>query len=427
MNASYRKQTVESSSTRGSCLNTRTTLLAIMLLLPAPGAVGQSIFQDGFERFEFLPLPYVAVWQEYRGNPDKTQIISSGLSPDFNDQVMNPVASGYQLFPDIGVAADGSFVVVWQDDADGNGLYQIRARGFYADGSQRFAMITVNSVASGQQLTPAIGVADDGRFVVVWDDDLDENGLTSILARGFNANGSERFADRRIDNEGAGNQEKPAIAMAGNGDFVVSWEDDQNRDSIYEIAVRAFNSNGTAKFPQLTVNTNTAGPQFQGDVAIADNGDFVVVWTDDSDYNHFTQIHARGFFANGSQRFAVRTVNQVAPGSQYEPAVGMSNDGRFVAAWVDQSQRLVSRNFAANGNTLSGDIVLNDNRLLQQIQPAIAVSANGRFVVIWSYLGADGRIALAGRHLDFSGQTGPQVNVSSNNSYDQILPRVGIR
>ncbi len=51
---------------------------------------------------------------------------------------------------------DGKFVVVWEDDKDGNGYYQIYARGFNANGSQRFADMTVNSVASGQQRRPAI-------------------------------------------------------------------------------------------------------------------------------------------------------------------------------------------------------------------------------------------------------------------------------
>ena len=44
-------------------------------------------------------------------------------------------------------------------EIDGNGAYQIHARGFDAGGSERFARITVNSVSTGQQENPAVAVA----------------------------------------------------------------------------------------------------------------------------------------------------------------------------------------------------------------------------------------------------------------------------
>ena len=47
-------------------------------------------------------------------------------------------------------------VVVWQDDKNENGVYQILGRGFYADGSQKFPDMTINKVGAGQQRKPDI-------------------------------------------------------------------------------------------------------------------------------------------------------------------------------------------------------------------------------------------------------------------------------
>ena len=43
-----------------------------------------------------------------------------------------------------------------------------------------------------------------------------------------------------------GQQLKPAVAMAPNGGFVVVWQDDKDRDGNYEIMARGFNADGTA-------------------------------------------------------------------------------------------------------------------------------------------------------------------------------------
>ena len=71
---------------------------------------------------------------------------------------MNSEPDGQQLRPAVAIDSDGDFVVVWEDDQDGNGFYQIYARGFASDGKEAFADIAVNQVASGQQLKPAIGM-----------------------------------------------------------------------------------------------------------------------------------------------------------------------------------------------------------------------------------------------------------------------------
>jgi hypothetical protein len=162
----------------------------------------------------------------------------------------------------------GDFIVAWEDDQDGNNVYQILARGFSANGSQAFSDQTVNSVAAGQQLKPAVAMDASGNFVVVWEDDQDGNDVYQILARGFHADGTERFADITVNSVAAGQQLKPAIAMDASGNFVVVWEDDQDGNGVYQILARGFHAGGSERFADITVNSVAAGQQLKPAIAM---------------------------------------------------------------------------------------------------------------------------------------------------------------
>ena len=46
--------------------------------------------------------------------------------------------------------------LVWADDEDGNGVYQVHAQGVEADGTAFLRSFTVNTVWAGQQRRPAV-------------------------------------------------------------------------------------------------------------------------------------------------------------------------------------------------------------------------------------------------------------------------------
>src|SRR5262245_35815660 len=81
----------------------------------------------------------------------------------FKDRMANVQLTGQHFDPKIASAPNGNFVVVWEDDNDDNGVGQIYARGFDPDGNALFAQIAVNRVADGQQRHPEFGIHDSGR------------------------------------------------------------------------------------------------------------------------------------------------------------------------------------------------------------------------------------------------------------------------
>jgi hypothetical protein len=272
----------------------------------------------------------------------------------FSDRVVNEQSAGQQIAPDVAVTNDGRFVVVWQDDTDKNQVFQIKVRGFEANGTERFSQRTVNTRAKGQQTAPRVAIAPDGFFVVVWEDDADRNGFKNVRMRGFNHDGTERWAERRVNVDASGQQRRPRIAMGPFGDFAIVWEDDRDNNKVYQIRMRAFNSDGNEKFAEKTVNVGARGQQLEPDVAVDDVFRPVVVWADDQDGNGAFQIRMRGFESDGRQRFGERTVNTDAAGQQRRPAIGMEANGRFTVAWEDDPNKdekadVLARGFSADG------------------------------------------------------------------------------
>ena len=387
----------------------------------------QNIFRSSFESGLNEPLYYVTAWQDDQDDNGYFDISVLGSENTFPEINGNEEFAGNQLNPVIAVAANGDFVVVWEDDIDNNEFYQIWARGFNADGSVRFNRITVNSESAGQQLNPDIAMSPDGDFVVVWEDDKDGNGRYNILGRGFNADGTQRFSDREMALTGSGASVEPAIDMADDGSFVVTWADDLDYNGFYQIKARGFNRNGSEKFNPMTINTEGAGQQVQPDISMRSNGDFIIIWADDQDGNWFYEILAKGYLADGSERFSDKKLNAVGTASQYRPVVGLTENGSFAAAWVDQGHHIVARQFNAIGDPITDEIELNNDKFDLKNLPELGVNKQGSVVVLWNQQHPNGNYMLKGQRIDAEGNQGPQFNPSNATSGAQFSPSIGVR
>jgi hypothetical protein len=371
---------------------------------------------------------YAVVWRENRGNSDANDIWrTQDIGVPFGERTVNTNQNNDQGRPAVAVADDGSYVVVWEDDADGNGAYQILGRGFDALGVEVLPTFTVNTEGAGQQRDPDIAMAPNGHFVVVWEDDQGNDRFGQIAGRGFFADGREKFGQRTINAIGAGNQLQPSVAMADDGSFVVAWSDDQNVNEFYDIAMRGFNANGSERFSQRRVNEAGAGLQEQPDVAMAANGDFVVTWTEDRDLNFYSDIRVRGFRAGGSVRFSERTVNGPAAAGQFRPSVAMNARGDFTIVWNDQGERIAARGYGANGTPSYDEVIVNTDSLPLHAQPTVGIGQDGLAILAWVYLRDDGQFRLSGRTINPAGQPGSGLLITTDTTGSQLLPAIAVR
>jgi hypothetical protein len=338
---------------------------------------------------------FVAAWEDDSspddgaGNHDiMVRGLAAGGCSGFHDLVVNTNKAGQQSTPAIAMDALGRFVVVWADDPDANGVFQIRGRGFNADGTERIAEFTVNSAAAGQQRHPAIAMAPDGRFVVAWEDDSDGDGNAQIFVRGFDAGGVQSFADESVHTDVLGKRERPAVGMDANANFIVAWRDDSDSNGSYQIHARGFNASGTQKFARITVNSVATGQQRNPAIGVDKDGAFVVAWEDDPQSDGNYQVFARGFTAQGTQRFADFKVHGSTAGQHVAIALAMEPQGTFAIAWQDDADgngmyQVKARRFHADGTELSAEANLNTVASGQQRNPHLGLNATGTMVAIW--------------------------------------------
>jgi hypothetical protein len=354
---------------------------------------------------------FVVVWQDDASDTDGAgnhDILVRGFAPGgcvaFPDYRVNVDDAGHQQTPAVAMDAAGRFVVAWADDTDDNGVFQIKARGFDAAGQERFAPITVNTVATGQQLAPTVALAPDGRFVVAWQDDPESDDTYQVWFRGFHADGTERFADRSAHDDVAGTRIKPAVGLDADARIVVAWQDDGDGNGAYQIHARGFDADGTDRFARITVNSVADGQQLDPALAVAGNGRFLVIWRDDADGDGSYRVLGRGFLDSGAgwlADFALST----AGGQRLQPALAASPAGIFAAAWAedadgDGSYEIVARSYQADGSVLLDRVTANRVVAGDQRHPGLAVDDAGDLVVVWQDdMDANGTWQIVGKGL----------------------------
>ncbi|MGH8825460.1 MAG: M12 family metallopeptidase [Jiangellaceae bacterium] len=216
--------------------------------------------------------------------------------------------------PAVGMNPGGGFVVVWGELRDES--LSVRGQLYGADGQKVFEQFVVAEGLGDQDVFPRVAVASNSSFVVTW-----ERGTVDIRARGYGADTSELFPEIGVNATAAGTQLIPDVAAHPTGSFVVVWTDDRNENNLGQIRMRAFAADGTEVQPEATANPRGGGDQFRPRVAVDRTGRRYVVWEDDEDRNGVFQIHAQGTDADGASFLDSFTVNVAWRGQQRRPAV----------------------------------------------------------------------------------------------------------
>lgn len=291
--------------------------------------------------------------------------ITQGFIDDFNRQVgeavsinpekypnakystVNSSASGSQDMPSIAKVADYT-AVAWADSGNPTtasaGKYgAIYLKLMRSDGSTVYerAIQAQSQANSGSDYrAPSVGMDSSGNAVVAWQDDDDGNGSYNIVMRSVTNNGTSlpTIGPRvYVNAAGAGQQISPSLAMTLDGDFSVSFLDDQAASGNYQVRLATYTAASTSgKVTEIGVNGTTTGTHVQAKVAVypttADNWDTIVVWNDDSDGNGYGDIRGRAVTQTGSSVWAEKRLTSTSAGDQTVPTVSANANG-FVVAW----------------------------------------------------------------------------------------------
>ncbi|WP_405065282.1 hypothetical protein OG558_25410 [Kribbella sp. NBC_01510] len=248
------------------------------------------------------------------------------------------VTNWRHLHPDVGLDDKGNAVVVWQDDPDGNGFYNIPYRVVNTAGTVT-ATGNANTSADGQQINPRVAVDPDGAptsaavaFTVVWED-IQTGAQAMVKAAGYT--GPTTRAWEVTASQTTGQHHNPDVAVSASGDAVVVWDEDGDANAAYNIGlIRLGRTNGAATLSRRIANFNGGGQQTHAAVAANFNGDFAVAW--ESDHTGTAGVWTRSFDSTGAARYADV---EVAVGGE-APSVGIDDQSQSVVGWTIQAADL---------------------------------------------------------------------------------------
>lgn len=239
------------------------------------------------------------------------------------------------LQPDVGLDDRGNAVVVWAEDPDGNGFYNITYRVLSPAGAV-LGSGQANASADGQQIHPRVAVDPDGApnsttavaFSVVWED-IQGTAAATVKAAGFT--GTTAKAYEVTVNAAGGAHHNPDVATSASGDAVVVWDDDTDNNGSYQIGlVKLAKANGAVTLTRRSANSLGSGQQQQRPSVAADfNGDFAVAW--ESDHTGTRGVWARSFAATGTAGSAEVEVSGAAGAGN--PTVGIDDQRDAVVGW----------------------------------------------------------------------------------------------
>ena len=141
--------------------------------------------------------------------------------------------------------------------------------------------------------------------------------------------------ETRVNITTASTQWDASVASLGNG-WVVTWTSEGQDGSLAGVYMQRFDAEGQTLFEaDQLVNTDTTGNQFRSQVAVLDDGGWVVTWVEEVETSR-AKIFQQRYNPDGTARDVVQQVSggNLAAADQPATVAGLPNGG-WVVTWHD--------------------------------------------------------------------------------------------
>jgi len=336
---------------------------------------------------------FVVVWSSYGQDGSSNGIFGRRFDPNCtptgSEFQINTITPGNQTESSVAMNALGNFAIAWQ----GPGIDEedIFIKRFDPNGQPLGDELIVNTYTHGKQRYPKVTMSRDGAFAVVWENQKPEAKTTVVSCRLFDAN--SLAVGEEFDVNSPANCRYPDVAMDPNGNFAIVWMEDKSSNSII---ARLYNADGSAKTAPFEVSTAKFSSITRPTIAMDGNGYFAVAWDGDPKLASLDDIHARLFDPNGMPLGEQFIVNKTLAEAQQYPQIAMNNQGEFVIVWETKIEaHTIERDIFARlynnfGQPIGDEIQLNTFVEGDQRYPDVALSDNGVFVTMWQSDSQDG-------------------------------------
>ncbi|CAI1820263.1 Uncharacterised protein [Serratia fonticola] len=444
---------------------------------------------------------FIVVWDSWHLGTTNSEVMAqvfdaSGI-PVGKEFTVNTITAGIQRRPSVTTLEDGDVIVSWHSNENGRDV--IRTQRYEGDSTSGLTPIgsssRVNADTSQENRDSTIIALDNGGYVVTWI--AVSGGQWSVMARQFDKNGIattpddmlvtktaitgdnpatwhistvETLADGRlvfgyakqksgtdiafkiydpqsktfgpevmVNQTTAGNQTAAGIAKLSNGNFVMTWDSNDNSGADqggWGMWARIYTPDGVAVGNEFLVNTYTPYDQKNGYAIARPGGGFIVIYESSADTNpglNTLGIYAQFFDDAGSRIGQELQLNQLVAGDQIKPDVAFLEDGRLFVTWTDYGVG-DGGGSAIKGRIIDLDSTLNLGSTVQEKganeeHVTLTLADNTDHGSLWMLLddGSTSGLMLSGESLSaVRGGAGDDVIGITNTSFTSIHGGEGI-
>jgi hypothetical protein len=338
-----------------------------------------------------------------------------------------------QSHADVASLTNGNLVYTWTSFGQDGSLEGVYGGLFQSSGnSSSFNEFRINSSTTWDQNSSRVLALDGGGYFVTWTSGHDPAKSADIYGQLFNADGTAKGSEIRINSTTVYDQFDSDIAVSSNGDILVTWVSNQS-GTQQDIYGKWLTANGLEISGEFLINSYTDSTQTDVSVATLTNGKTVVVWSslgqDGSDFG----VYGQRFNADKTVDGREFHVSIATSDSQKNPSVAALPGGGFVVAYqIDggkdgDGSGIYHQRYDASGNLLTAEYLVNTTTASNQQMPSVASLSDGGYVIVWESYNQDSLLdwGIFGQRYDASGnKAGAEFQVNTYTTANQIRPEV---
>jgi hypothetical protein len=252
-----------------------------------------------------------------------------------------------------------------------------------------------NVTTAGDQNLPAVAMAPDGSFLVVWAQNsspLVSNPPIDLFGRIYDANGNPRTGEIRLDETPlTGYQPRARVAAGAAGTFMVVWSDSQSTARHAQARLVGSDGHLLGGVIELAAGNDAGFPYVSPPDVTADSaGGYLTAWIEYGDLGD-TLLVTQRFDAQGGLLGSPVTFS--AQSSHDAPRLATFPGDGFLVAWASVglaidtlSSDLWAQRLDASGRTVGSSFLINpeSRQLGGKALIAPVTYADGGFSVIWT-------------------------------------------
>ena len=251
----------------------------------------------------------------------------------------------FQVNPTVAMDGTGNFVISWTGLNQDGTSSEIYAKRYNSTGIAQGAEFQVNTNTQTPyfQYNPTVAMDTAGNFVISWASSNQDGEKNGIYAQRYNSAGMPQGVEFKVNTKTLDDQVNPTIAIDAHGNFVISWQSNKQDGSGYGIYAQRYNSSGVPQGVEFKVNTKTLDDQINPTVAMDAHGNFVISWQSNNQDESGYEIYAQRYNSDGVPQGGEFRVNTEIPNNQSIPTIAMNGGGDFVISWTyGQDQQIAN-------------------------------------------------------------------------------------